>query len=633
MNRSLLPLVLIATLSVRAGSFENHGIPVKSTMITATAAGVDEHGEEVLYFDCAQRGNRLFLLQISPQTDAVRQWSAPVGEGAWAMAIAPDKRVYLGTWESGYLLRFDPGQPDKGIESLGKPSEAETYIWQLAEAQDGRLYGCTYPGAKLVRYDPATGKSEDLGRADPEEMYARSVAASTNGYVYIGIGTKRAQIVRFDPSTGSKQPLLRESERPPGTGQVFTADEGSVYAQVGTNAFLCDGDKLKPVTAPPPPRPTKLRDGRVLTKWSVERGRISYELMQAGDAAGHAVRKEAKFEGAGVDLFVIGSGPNGKIFGSTALPLEMFGFDPATRTLSDLGNPTDVGGEIYSFASDATQLYLCAYPGSFLSIYDPARAWNYGKAKDSNPRGIGPMGDGHLRPHAMVIGPDGRVYVGSLPPYGQTGGSMGIYDPKEDKVVENYRHVVTNQGISALCFAPDTKLLFGGSCIEAGGGGTILAREAVVFLWDVAGRKKLAEKVVVTGDSMISVLAAVPGSRRGNEPQAEGATETDTPRYLGARIFGVSLPSSTLFVLNAANGQVLTRAKIPYGNFHDVSLGWHDGHKKLYGLAGQTVFSVDPDTYSFAVVAESKERISCGFAVTDTGIYFGSGTRLMRWRW
>ena len=141
----------IAGFEACGGQFENLGTPVKATMIAASAAGVNEKGEDVLYFSCAQPGNHLFLLQVNPTTDEARQWEAPVGEGAWAMAVGADHCVYLGTWESGYLLKFDPKKPEKGIESLGKPSASESYIWQLAFAGDGWLYGCTYPSSKLVR--------------------------------------------------------------------------------------------------------------------------------------------------------------------------------------------------------------------------------------------------------------------------------------------------------------------------------------------------------------------------------------------------------------------------------------------------------------------------------------------------
>jgi hypothetical protein len=591
----------------QAGHFENLGTPVKTSMLFATLVGVDEKGEEVLYFDCAQPGNRLFLLRVNPKTDEVRQWSAPVGEGAWAMVEGPNHCLYLGTWESGYLLKFDPSQPDKGIESLGKPSASESYIWELACAADGRLYGCTYPHAKLVRYDPEAGKAEDLGRLDPKEMYARSIAISTNGLVYVGIGMVRAQVVRFDPATGQSKPLIPEAERPTGVAHVFRGADGRVYASAHNLAYLCDGDELRPIKALPNPAKLTLRDGRVVSDMGIAQGAVTCALHGPGKAV---QSKKAKFEGAGVRLFVVGEGPGGRIFGSTALPLEMFDFDPATGASRDLGNPTSVGGEIYSFAHDGRLLYLCAYPQSFLSIYDPAKPWHYGKTADSNPRGFGFMGDGHLRPRAMVYGPDERLYVGSLPPYGQVGGAFGVYDPKQDAVTENYRNVVTNQGISALCFDTKTGRLFAGSAIDAGGGAVPVAKECVVFAWDTKARKKLWESTIVPGDHGIRGLAAV-----------------------GGRVFGVSLPSNTLFVLDGTSFEVLSKAKIPFGSFQEISLGYYAPHKKLYGLAGSTVFSVDPDTFAMAEVARNPQPITCGFALTPSGIYFGSGTQLMRWKW
>jgi hypothetical protein len=311
-----------------------------------------------------------------------------------------------------------------------------------------------------------------------------------------------------------------------------------------------------------------------------------------------------------VKLFVVGSGPGGRIVGGTALPLEMFDFTPATGETRDLGNPTDVGGEIYSFATDADRLYLCAYPRSFLSVYEPARVWHYGKGKDSNPRGIGFMGEGHLRPRAMVAGPDHRVYVGSLAPYGQTGGAMGIYDPEQDKVVENYPHLITNQGISALCFDPETKLLFGGSCIEPGGGATPAAKECALFAWDTMTKRKVWEEAVVKGDRNTAAICAANG-----------------------KIFGVTTPSSTLIVIDAKTLHVLSQTRIPFGHLHEISLAYYEPLKKIYGLAGQSIFAVDPETFAMTEVAHSSATITCGFAVTETGLYFGSGKDLVRWKW
>src|SRR5690349_6630713 len=109
------------------------------------------------------------------------------------------------------------------------------------------------------------------------------------------------------------------------------------------------------------------------------------------------------------------------------MPLGLFDFTPESHRSRFLG--TVPGAEVYSFSSEDDLLYICWYPSSYLAVYDPAKPWDYGTNRNSNPRGLGYMGDGHLRPRAMIVGPDKRVYVGSLPPYGQVGGALGIYDP------------------------------------------------------------------------------------------------------------------------------------------------------------------------------------------------------------
>ncbi len=597
----------LGRVRAEAGQFEVLGTPVKTALLMASAVGPDERGDEVLYFDCAQPGSRLFLLQAEPKTGRTRQIPAPVGEGAWAMIIGPDNCVYLGTWESGHLLKFDSARPNAGLQDLGKPSASETYIWQLALGNDSRLYGCTYPNAKLVRYDPKSGTSEDLGRLDPQEMYSRSVAASTNGDIYVGIGMVRAQVAWFHPKTGQTKPLLEDAQRPAGCASVFAAVDGRAYANIAGKVFRCDGGVLTQVSSTPAQSVPKFRDGTVLSKAEIHGASIQYELRSPN---GQSLTNTAKFKGGGLNIFVVGAGPGGRVFGSTAMPLEMFDYAPTTAQLRDLGNPTDVNGEIYSFAHESNLLYLCAYPGSFLSVYDPAAPWHYGRNKGENPRGIGPMGAGHLRPRAMVLGPDGRIYVGSLPPYGQVGGALGVYDPKSDSVVENYRNIVTNQGISALCFEPQTGRLFAGSSIEAGGGAVPVAREAVVLAWETKERRKNWEETVVPGDTTVAALTAADG-----------------------KVFGVTFPSSTLFILDGKSCKVLWRGKIPFGRFHEISLGFSVGKDRIYGLAGSSIFAVDPDTLAMTEVARSPEPISCGFALTETGIYFGSGTRLVRWRW
>jgi hypothetical protein len=204
-----LAVLLVRTLSAEtapAGRFESLGIPVRVGGLMGCVVGPNGRGGEALYFNFNQISGKLFLVQVNPDTAEARQFNAPQGPGAWALIAGPDEKIYLGTWDGGLILRFDPKQPGKGIEVVGKPSPTEEYLWQYDLGKDGKLYGCTYPQAKLVRFDPKTGAMEDLGRMHPTEMYARSVAVGPNGKVYVGIGTEKGDLVVFDPAT--KEPCL-----------------------------------------------------------------------------------------------------------------------------------------------------------------------------------------------------------------------------------------------------------------------------------------------------------------------------------------------------------------------------------------------------------------------------------------
>ena len=208
-----LTLTPAAVGATDEGRFESLGIPVRVGGLMGCIVGPDGRGGEALYFNLNQTVAPLFLVQVDPDTGRARQFNAPQGPGAWAFSVGPDEKIYLGTWDGGLILHFDPKQPDKGIEVVGKPSPSESYLWQFAVGKDGKLYACTYPGAKLVSFDPVTGKMEDHGRMHPAEMYARSLAVGPTGKVYVGIGTVKNDLVVFDPATGLHRSILPERFR------------------------------------------------------------------------------------------------------------------------------------------------------------------------------------------------------------------------------------------------------------------------------------------------------------------------------------------------------------------------------------------------------------------------------------
>jgi hypothetical protein len=85
-------------------------------------------------------------------------------------------------------------------------------------------------------------------------------------------------------------------------------------------------------------------------------------------------------------------------------------------------------------------------------------------------------------------------------------------------------------------------------------------------------------------------------------------------------------------VLDPTTGEMLGSGRVPSGWVHWAALATHsDG--MAYGLTGTCIYRVDPATCEITTVAEPEGPISCGLALTEEGVYFGSGTHLWLYRW
>jgi outer membrane protein assembly factor BamB len=582
------------------GEFEDLGIPIRKAGYKGCLVAPEGSGKrDLLYFNFNQSGDRLFILAVDPDTGEAEQHMAPEGPGAWGYILGPDGRIYLGTWDGGLILRFDPRRPDLGIRVVGKPSESEGYIWMFALGGDGKLYGGTYGNAKLISIDPRTDEMNDLGRMDETQMYSRTVAAGSDGRIYIGIGTERGDVIVYDPNTGIHRSIL-PAELKKGLKSATTMEgrDGHAYASVGDRVFRCENCSLVPAESYPGPPEQRFRDGRILEG----AGNGFYEIR---DTDGRVSRREFTYSGTGVSIFYVATGPSGRVYGSSCMPLELFEYDPSSQSLRHLGNPTSVNGEIYSMAALGEKLYICAYPGSWLSVYDPAKPWSYGTEEDSNPRGIGYAGDGHLRPRAMVVGPGGKLYIGSLPPYGEHGGAMGVYDPQRDRFVENHRNLIPRQGIVSLVHHERSGLIVGGSSISGGGGTKPVEKEAHLFAWDPAGRELVLDTVPVEGDSSINAM-----------------TVADD------RILAASHPSGTLLSVDPSDWSLDRIGALPH-HVPDLCLGNLDG--RIYGISGSSIFRIIPDSGEIRSLDAYPGPINAGFALSGGSLYFASGSHLIRY--
>jgi streptogramin lyase len=568
--------------------------------LVASAVGPGrEAGSERLYLSYLYVNNTIDVVAVDPRTGAFEVFPnpAPTEGGARCMAAGPDGNMYLGTLPSAHLLKLDV-KAGKLID-VGRPAPSEQYIWDVAFGSDKKLYGVTYPQAKLVRYDPATGKMEDLGRMDPKEQYARHVATTADGFVYIAIGTSRADLVAYEIASGRHRSVLPPGSHGVGVPTVFVGQDGKVYAEIGKRFFRASGWTSEEVSADRVPKArsmTTLRDGSVA---GARRGVVTVTDVRTGAVA----ERPYGYEGNTLDLFRIEFGPDGELYASSVLPIDLVKYDRAGKQLRFVGELG--GGEVYTFLARKDKLLMAAYSAfAPLMIFDPAKPYRQGEGA-KNPELVNfPGADSGWRPESIINGPGGKVYVGAVAGYGKLGGPLSVWDVEAGKV-EQHHHLIPDQSVISLAQWKDR--IVGGTTIRGGGGSHPTQKEARLFVWNPATKQKEFEAVAVEGEGSINDLILAPNGK----------------------IYGVA--GATLFVFDPEARKIVDRQPLPFRRtlYSAVALG-PDG--RIWGLAAEGVFAIDTRANKGELVARAPERLTGGFALRDGFIYSIAGNAVYRYR-
>jgi len=588
-------------LPAASSPFRDLGQPVKEAICWGAHVGPGATGHtDTVYLSFAQYDAPLFLLAVNPDTGETRQFNGPLSSemGSWGYAVDRDNRIYLGSYYNAHLLRFEPKTGK--WEDLGRPGEEkDTFICSLTTAPDGKIWGGTFPSATLFDYDPKTGKSEKYGPMDPDQFYCYPTAGE-DGLIYCSIQFEKTDIVVFDPKERKKTSLVRPEDRKAGRISLIKGTDGKIYSKLPAQDFWfrIEGGTFVPVSLPdvPFPRDT-LPDGR-------ESQLVGNKLLKIRNPATKQEKEvPLTYEASGSCLFVVAAGPDGRIYGSSMLPLKLFVYDPERGSHQNLGDASVVNGEVYSMGSLDGKLYLCSYPEGHLSVYDPRRSLRFGDREDSNPRELGPMGEALYRPRVLVAGPHERIYIGGYPDYGLIGGAIGVYDPKTNEK-RIYRHVVRNQSIASLVYVGKVDHLVAGSSIRGGSGTHPVETEARLILWDPKEEKKVFETVPVAGAKTILSLAST------EEGMVYGITNDEK-----------------VFVFDPEKREVKKVFDLGLANPLEISL-LPGPEGKLYGLAKEAIFVIDPKADQAALLANPPAAIDSGMALLGRKIYYGSGANL-----
>ncbi len=578
------------------------GVPVREPVIWGAYVGPGKTGShDTIYLSFSQYKAPLFLLAVNPYTGQIRQFNGPLSSemGAWGFTIDHENRIYLGSYYSAHLLRFDP--KTEKWDDLGQLSgDSESFVCSLTTAPDGKIWGGTFPSTILFSYDPKTGVSENFGRMDPDQFYCYPTAGG-EGLIYCAIQFEKADIVVFDPVKRVKTSLIPMERRKPGRVHLIRGRDGKIYAKFPASDQwfrIEEGERLVEVSQSDIPIiPKVLPDGRNFQY-------IDNNILRIWNP----VTKEEKeillhYEAAGAYIFVVGTGPDEKIYGSTMLPLRLFVYDPQNDSIVNLGKASHATGEIYSMASYDGKLYLCSYPEARLSIYDPKKPLRFGDQEDSNPRDLGPMGGELYRPRTMVTGPHGNVYIGGYPDYGLLGGAIGVYDPKKNEK-RVYRHIVQNQSIASLAYIDKLDLIAAGSSVRGGTGTHAVEKEAKLMLWDPKEEKKIFEMTPVPEAKTILSLAVT----------------------VDGMLYGIT-DHEKVFIFDPEKREVKKIFDLGFKAPREISLQLGPD-LRLYGLAKEAIFFIDPVNGEVSLVVKPSVPIHSGMAILGQKIYFGSGANL-----
>jgi hypothetical protein len=163
---------------------------------------------------------------------------------------------------------------------------------------------------------------------------------------------------------------------------------------------------------------------------------------------------------------------------------------------------------------------------------------------------------------------------------------------------------VKNQSITSLAYIEKFDLIAAGSSIRGGTGTKAIEKEAKLILWDPKEEKKLFEITPVPEAKTILSLAAT----------ADGI------------LCGIT-ENEKVFVFDSEKREINRLFDLGFKEPREISLqAGPDG--KLYGLAIEAIFVIDPKKSQISLLAKSPVPITSGMAMLGRKIYFGSGANL-----
>jgi hypothetical protein len=644
------------------------GVQIESSVPNATTfAGGNAYA---VYTGTADANPQLAVIDVAGEKVTAKltipDTAAAPTVGGWAATTATDGSVYLGTYPNSKLYRHVPGQA--GVTDLGRAEGGYSFIWDLEAGANGKVYGGSYNDGRYFKYEKDTFTTIGSAPIAPGAEYVRSIAHDpAANATYLGTGTN-AGLTRFDNVTGAKDNLLPAAYTHNSMvgGLTWTGDRlfawidrtllvlkivkntNGSYSAV-TDATLTDVDlhhspaaggkvwfvkdgllhsydlATKAVTA------TNVRPGLDVTGYSWVDGtlvglgaaedgtRIFKYRPESGETSTRPITGTPLLPAA---INALGAGPDGKIYTGGYLTGGTGVYDPLRGDANE--NKPDTAArsglsQTDSLLSHDGKLYLGAYPSAKLYSYEPGGTWpptlHYtggsagDKADDCEP-GHGPPPQD--RPYALAGGPDGAIYLGTVPKYGKRSGALNIW--KEGTAAKTLC-VVRDQAVVSLAYAGGK--LFGGTSVRGAlGVNPVYApgASATLFSYDPSTGGVAIHPLPLTTPTAVTALAEVDGQVWGLAGGSLLTFDPARPQAISVKRLFPEPDYAAKSGMAWRDGVLLTVAKDPGG---------------VYGTAGDRIFRIDKATKAVTVL-RTEGGIEGLTADRSGDLYYKIGERLFR---
>lgn len=540
--------------------------------------------------------------------------------------------VYFGRG-GGHLASWRFGTTT--VADLGRVTPIATGVYAINIAPDGKIWGGSYPQGLVWTYTPETKSFTSQSQFDTDTDYVRGLALA-GGTVYAGTASINPKMISFPVSDPTKRTVIALPDAGPSgfVSQITTRGEKLfVFAEDSKN--ITRGYVYNTRTKAwegifPGGSPTKYFTGAETDTaiWGIQSGKVisintatmaRTTLVTTGMSSPRAIHAVGdKVYVAGVDgtdnviaEYSIASKSQVRRYAAQSVPgaLSVQSLIAGSGGLLYLGgyqgnglaslNP-DTGarwqGPEDSGVNQIEHLFEYDEDSIFVGSYGSAKLYRYTPSLQSTGKDAFKL-IANLRTECMQSRPfgwasaAGKVIVGTVPEYGHNGGALGIIDPATN-AIDVMNNFIDGRSIVGLHGAGD--IVYGSTSNKGGYGSPDFVGPSVVFAYNVRTRTmqwstdldyaELYSPLLINGQLIVSSINGIifldPST---GKPLRTSMirSRTAAPGYLQART--LQIPGTNKIVHNSGAIVTLidldanTRSELANGRFGTQTAVTTDG--------------------------------------------------------